>query len=88
MAIHPRRVAALQRLVPARRRAWIVFPAGTRRRIGLARGRRLQQRQAELEVGGGRFCASAVRGGTRPSGGSTISDVRRPVRFIDMNTEL
>jgi hypothetical protein len=48
----------------------------------------LQQRQAELEVGGGRFCASAVRGGTRPSGGSTISDVRRPVRFIDMNTEL
>ena len=35
-----------------------------------------------------RSVASGVIDGTRPSGGSTMSDVRRPVRFIDMKSEL
>src|SRR5215471_9092752 len=34
------------------------------------------------------FRASGVSGGIRPSGGSTISDVRAPVRFLDKNTWL
>ena len=32
------------------------------------------------------FCASAVSGGIRPSGGSMIIDVRRPVRRCDVKT--
>ena len=34
------------------------------------------------------FCASGVSGGILPSGGSTTSEVRRPVGLTDMNTAL
>ena len=49
----------------------------------------LQQRNAKLPIGSGiASCASAVIGGIRPLGGSTIFDVRAPVRFVDKNTPI